>query len=94
MEFENSQNTNLTDYCQFRIQLAWNLVILGATMLGHKELLNFSTRGIARYGNQNAAGKKNTRILGSYVTDSYEFLHSQLLAYFPHQQSTIAKRRQ
>ena len=90
-ESKNSKNTTLTDYRQFRIRLAWNLVILSAAMLGHEELLNFSIRGIARYDNQNAAGRKNTRIIGGYVINNYEFPQSQLIASFPHQQSTIAE---
>ena len=92
-EFENSQNTNLTDYYQFWIWLAGNLMIFGTTILGHKKLLNFSTHGIARYGNQNAAGKKNTQIFRSYVTDYYKFPQSHLLAYSLYQQSIITERR-
>lgn len=53
-------------------------------MLDHEELLNFSTCGIARYGNQNADRKKNTQIIESYVSDKYKFLPLQLLASLSH----------
>ena len=73
-KFKDSKYIFLTNHCQFCIRLAWNLVILGAAIMGHEELLRFSTRGFARYGNQNVAVKKNTQIIGGYITNKYEFL--------------------
>ena len=52
--------------------------------MGHEELLKFLTRGFARYNNQNAAVKKNTHIIGGYVTNKYKFPQVQLLSNFFH----------
>lgn len=94
MEFKGSKDPNLTNHRQFRIRLAWNLVILGASMLEHEELLNFSRYGLGKYGNQNATLKKSSRI-GGYVTDNYEFPQLRLLSSLPHRRSTMpaGKRR-
>ena len=57
--------------------------------MGHEELFKFSTRGFARYGNQNAAVKKDTRIIGGYITDKYEYFCLQLLSNLHHWRSTM-----
>ena len=68
-------------------------MILEAAIMGHEELLKFFTRGFARYGNQNAAVKKDTRILGGYITSKYKFPRSRLVSSLSHRCSTMPEGR-
>lgn len=85
-EFCNIKESIFTNHRQFRIRLAWNLVILGATMLQHQGLFKYPTYGMG-YGNQNESTKSAQ--IGNYVTINYEFPQERLMSFLPHRCSVI-----
>lgn len=69
MVFKDRNNPIFIDDCWFCICFAYNMVILGATLMDHEKLLNYSKYEM-RYENKSATARRNTQ-LDSYITDDY-----------------------